>query len=183
MLRPLGRRQVARAAVPFLACAVPKRATATLKRAARVRAARIDGIYRAVARQNIPAGELVLLINGTLVDRPSRWTIQIGARRHITARDLPLKEMLRRYPWRFTNHSCDPNSCVVGRRLVALRDIRAGEEISFNYNTTEYELAEPFSCHCGSPRCAGTIRGFRYLTQAERESLLPQLAPHLRRRR
>jgi len=45
--------------------------------------------------------------------------------------------------------------------------------------TTEYDMAEPFACHCGSPRCFGTIRGFKHLTEDERERLRPFLAPHL----
>jgi len=35
---------------------------------------------------------------------------------------------------RFTNHSDDPNTRVVGDCTVAVRDIRAGEEITNDYN-------------------------------------------------
>lgn len=50
-----------------------------------------------------------------------------------------------------------------------------------SFNTTEFDLAEPFDCHCGSPGCFGTIRGFKYLTADERERLQPMLAPYLSR--
>lgn len=49
------------------------------------------------------------------------------------------------------NHSCDPNIGVLGQILfVARRDISEGEELTFDYDTTEI-VAEPFDCDCGSP--------------------------------
>jgi SET domain-containing protein len=66
-------------------------------------------------------------------------------------------------PWnpaRFVNHSCAPNceaQLVDGRVwLVALRDIAAGEELTFNYG---YDLTDykEHPCHCGAPECVGYI--------------------------
>ena len=63
-------------------------------------------------------------------------------------------------PARFLNHSCDPN-CEAepdsGRIwIVARRDIRAGEEITFNYG---YDLDDyrEHPCRCGAADCAGYI--------------------------
>ena len=63
---------------------------------------------------------------------------------------------------RHINHSCDPN-CearnVKGRIwIVALRDIEAGEELSYDYGyDLEHFLDHP--CRCGSELCAGYIVG------------------------
>ena len=66
---------------------------------------------------------------------------------------------------RYINHSCDPN-CHTEQYgntiwIVALRDIQAGEELTYNY---EYELddepAEP--CYCGAPHCCGYILAPHY---------------------
>ena len=62
----------------------------------------------------------------------------------------------------------------------SLRDILEGEEITFDYNSTEYDLSRPFRCLCGAERCLGYIRGYRYLTANDRESRLSILADHLR---
>ena len=58
------------------------------------------------------------------------------------------------------NHSCSPN-CEAqnmdgGIWIIALRDIRAGEEITFNYN---YDLTDykEHPCRCGAPNCVGFI--------------------------
>ena len=64
---------------------------------------------------------------------------------------------------RWINHSCDPNAEVeVGidpergawAHIVALRPVRAGEEIAYDYAFAA-EVAEP--CRCGSPLCRGFI--------------------------
>lgn len=45
---------------------------------------------------------------------------------------LDLNELSRTF-----NHSCNPNSFIKGKNeLVALRDIKKGEEITFDYSTT-----------------------------------------------
>ena len=59
---------------------------------------------------------------------------------------------------RYINHSCDPNcEALVTKRtiwIVALRDIQAGEELTYNYG---YELTETplHPCTCGTQNCCG----------------------------
>jgi len=63
----------------------------------------------------------------------------------------------------FFNHSCDPNSGFCGQIiLVAMRDIKAGEEVTFDYAMTVSEsvgsdMVFAMRCGCGSPRCRKTI--------------------------
>jgi len=63
----------------------------------------------------------------------------------------------------FFNHSCCPNSGFSGQIfLVAMRDIRAGEEITFDYAMTVSEsggsdMVFCLKCSCGSSLCRGTI--------------------------
>src|SRR5260370_18532393 len=59
-------------------------------------------------------------------------------------------------PARFINHSCEPN-CEAkpdGERiwLVAIREIRTGEEITFNYGF-DLEDYQHYICHCGALGC------------------------------
>ena len=77
---------------------------------------------------------------------------------------------------RFCNHSCNPNcyvdKWVVGDKLrmgiFAERQIKAGEELVFNYNVDRYG-ANPQPCYCGEPNCTGFIGG---KTQTERATKL-----------
>lgn len=61
----------------------------------------------------------------------------------------------------FVNHSCDPNcesDQVDGRVwIIALRDIAAGEELTYDYNIYDAEPGEDVSCHCGAANCRGTM--------------------------
>ncbi len=145
-----------------------------------MRTARAGDWLHVVAIRPVKAGETVLTLDGEELDRPSRHSIQLDERTHIEVTgDSPLEQLMLSHPWRFTNHSCDPNTRLVGRALVALKPVRAGDEITYNYNTSEWELAEPFECGCGSPDCERTIRGFKYVERQERERIRPLLAPHL----
>ena len=66
---------------------------------------------------------------------------------------------------RYINHSCEPN-CVVHRWRVrgiiracvfALRDIREGEELSFDYQWDRKRGRAVTKCYCGSEKCRGTL--------------------------
>ncbi|MFH1184197.1 MAG: SET domain-containing protein-lysine N-methyltransferase [Chloroflexota bacterium] len=67
---------------------------------------------------------------------------------------------------RYINHSCEPNCEAVtrGRRIWihALRDIRSGEELTYDYNLTgddedEEAEAEQYSCQCNARSCRGSM--------------------------
>ena len=67
---------------------------------------------------------------------------------------------------RWINHSCDPN-CVAdeqGNRvfIIAIKDIKAGEELNYDYGLILDErytakLKAEYPCWCGSKNCRGTL--------------------------
>jgi SET domain-containing protein len=70
----------------------------------------------------------------------------------------------------FLNHSCEPN-CEVdeidGRVWIfAIRDIGAGEELVWDYNL--YDDEDPAPCHCGSPKCRGTMYSHEWMATLRR---------------
>lgn len=71
---------------------------------------------------------------------------------------------------RWANHSCTPNAeteVVHGRIwLTALRKIRAGEEVAYDYNFPVDD--EPAPCRCGSRRCRGYIVGSQHAAKLRR---------------
>lgn len=119
----------------------------------------------------IPAGEVVLCFRGPMVPledvRDFTHCIQVDPSHYLGASG-GLDD--------YVNHSCDPNC---GLRfegedllLVALRDLEAGEEVSFDYSTCL--VAEPplDSCGCGSARCRGKIEAFQSLPTEMQERYL-----------
>lgn len=67
----------------------------------------------------------------------------------------------------YVNHSCEPNAGyrIQGTQadLIAIRDIAAGEEITYDYSTTMHNDRNEMQCECGAPSCRGLIRDFQYL--------------------
>src|SRR6266849_2793835 len=61
----------------------------------------------------------------------------------------------------FVNHSCHPN-CETDQIedrvwIIALRDVPAGEELTYDYNIYDAEPGEKSPCRCGAPNCRGTM--------------------------
>ena len=88
-------------------------------------------------------------------ERPTRHTVQVDAATHV---DVGFLSTL--------NHSCEPNVRLDTSRMlvVAERDIAPGEELRYFYPSTEWDMAEPFECRCGSRDCLGLIGGARHLS-------------------
>lgn len=136
------------------------------------RVIRDEGNHGALIRavQPLRAGEVVFYLEGEIVQQPTKYTIQLDAHNHV---------LTRSGMWMYMNHSCEPNVRidVAKREMIAIRDIPAGVEPMFNYNTTEWDMASPFACGCGTRSCVGTVRGFRHLTPAQRQAIRPWLSP------
>jgi len=74
----------------------------------------------------------------------------------------------------YINHSCEPNIGIrkVGRKLVmaAIRQIRAGEELAFDYSTvTGDDDSWTMRCKCGSGSCRKLVGPYGRLPRRRRE--------------
>jgi hypothetical protein len=60
---------------------------------------------------------------------------------------------------RYVNHSCNPTAKVdiKQKKLVALKPINSGDEITFDYLASERQIVAPFDCKCGSSNCIGRV--------------------------
>lgn len=84
-------------------------------------------------------------------------TVQTGADRHITL----MPEFLQ-----YINHSCEPNVFfnTATMQLVCIAPLQPGDEFAFFYPSTEWEMAQPFVCNCGSNECLQLINGASHLS-------------------
>lgn len=135
---------------------------------------------------NLRPGQVVLPFTGEIVDFAQANPVSLQL-----SENLFLKGETE--PDDYLNHSCDPNCCVRFFRgthilLVALRAVDAREELTFNYNTTEYDLLEQerifkapcaFECSCRAPGCVGKVAGFRHLPLSGKAGLKQLLSPFL----
>jgi SET domain-containing protein len=112
------------------------------------------------ARTNIAAGTAVIEYVGERISKDeSSRRCEAGNAFIFTLDDkTDLDGSVAWNPARWLNHSCDPNcdaEWIEGRIwIVANRDIRAGEELTFNYN---YDLEDyrEHPCRCGAANCVG----------------------------
>lgn len=136
---------------------------------------------RLIAILDIDAGATLFRIAGRETPHPTRYSLQIGRARHLDQGTAGTAEaIVRDFFWRYMNHHCEPTTVIRALDVIAARHITAGESVTFDYNTTEEALAEPFTCHCGSTDCVGVVRGARYLTPAQRARRDDRLPGYLR---
>lgn len=62
--------------------------------------------------------------------------------------------------------------------LAGAKGLSVGDELTFFYPSTEWDMAQGFSCFCGTPTCRGTIRGAKNMSSRELEGVW--LNPHIR---
>ncbi len=87
-------------------------------------------------------------------------------------------------PYKYLNHSCDPNTGIKGRvTMYALRDIAANEELTIDYATIEgderWEL--PSECLCGSKSCRRKISSVHTLPPERFKEYLPYVSTYFKK--
>lgn len=127
------------------------------------------GVY---ATQDIPAETKIIEYIGELIDKDESekraWAQHEHAEKTGDAA-VYIFTLSKKYdvdgnvPWntaRLINHSCDPNceAWIEGKRIFiySLRDIKAGEELGFDYGF-DIDCYEDHPCLCGSSDCVGYI--------------------------
>jgi hypothetical protein len=147
----------------------------------------IEG-FGVFTRMGFRRGELITIMQGERIPIPE---LKNRYRMSVERITDPLQVSERFYldmyaPFVQVNHSCDPNTAIVGKAdMIALRDIDRGEELTFDYSLTEWtwerfgEYYEwEMKCDCGAPSCRGIVTQFPFLplglkTQAFKRGTLP----------
>jgi uncharacterized protein len=116
------------------------------------------------AREPISKHEVVAVKGGHIFDRNRLRQIAplLGPAEIQIDDDLfigPLAAEERDSSMIFSNHSCEPNIGVKGQIVfVAMRDIRAGEELTHDWAMTDCDNAQ-MVCKCGAASCRKTVTG------------------------
>ncbi len=111
------------------------------------------------AMQNFSAGSVICPFSAAaILKEPTYLTVQIGEDEHIHLRPEYLQ---------YINHSCEPNVLfnTDTMQLECLKDIEAGDELCFFYPATEWDMAQPFECLCGTASCIKQVQGAKYLSK------------------
>jgi|GEM_PF-1371517 hypothetical protein len=136
---------------------------------------KIKGQSTIRAKSELPPGTLIFVHTDQIKVSNTRTSIQIGNNQHVEPGPYGS----------YTNHSCEPNAMIVSRAssesglaaiaLITFKPVKKGEEITFDYASTESRVtasAKLSACLCGSANCRGKIGGFHEITEAEQQRLI-----------
>ena len=121
------------------------------------------GLY---AAKNIKSGKIIINYKGKIITKKETDTNP----KYDNDKAIYLFNLNNRYDVdgdfeyntaRLINHSCNPNCEVNGKGLklwiFALRNIKKGEELSYDYGFAYDKDYKQFVCKCGSKNCVGYI--------------------------
>ncbi len=150
-----------------------------------VRAAEDRGGYTVIANEPIAKGELIVVWSGTLVDGTELASLPPAVRRHSlqVEENHYLVSLTDCEPPDYVNHSCAPNAGLSGQiGLVAMRDIRPGEEVTYDYAMSDGSSYDEFECCCGAAQCRGFISGDDWKRSELWQRYQGYFSPYLQRR-
>ncbi|KAH7357076.1 hypothetical protein BKA65DRAFT_220890 [Rhexocercosporidium sp. MPI-PUGE-AT-0058] len=102
----------------------------------------------------------------TKTDKPTYATVQMGKNEHLNLNsDLV-----------YINHSCEPSLIfdLAPESLSILagpKGLKPGDELTFFYPSTEWDMAQGFDCFCGAETCRGFISGAKTMRKEQLEGL------------
>jgi hypothetical protein len=105
------------------------------------------------ANHNFDKGQVLVKFNASkMQDFPDHLTVQLGLNSHIHL----IPDYLQ-----YVNHGCSPNVLFNTNTMEfeSVSPIQKGDELRFFYPATEWSMAQPFNCNCGSANCIGQITG------------------------
>lgn len=142
------------------------------------------GGYGVFAVAPIAAGEIVVMWGGEIVATEEFEQLPESIRIHCLQVEEELYLVVRELgPADMVNHSCDPTVGMSGHAgLVALRPIKPGEEIAFDYAMTDSSPYDEFDCACGSRLCRGRVTGADWQRPDLQARYAGYFSPYLERR-
>lgn len=128
--------------------------------------------------EDIKKGEHIAFVTGKLVKKATKTVAEASGKE--MALWYGITDVVWLDPvdtiWRYFNHSCEPNTAIVGtRKVIALRNIKKGEELAFDYSMTDGDLLWEMKCTCGSKKCRKTLYSIQRLDQKVVDRHMPYI--------
>ncbi len=130
-----------------------------------------------VSTRSIKKGEMICRLQGkeiTIKQLIRAYKIKLRDTDPLQVADTKYIDLEK--PYIYINHSCNPNAAIVRYNdLIAIKNIKAGEEITFDYSANEYQSEQHWQewpgiwkikCRCGSTKCRKVITDWAYSPKA-----------------
>ena len=135
------------------------------------------------ALRDFEKDELILQVEGKVVETDNPASFPKEIQDHWFPFDKQGKKhkyVLPKAPWKYLNHSCNPNAGIKNNReIVAIRPIKKGEEIVFDYamnNIDDWKM----KCECGSKNCRKLVSNFEALDKETKKKYLDYVIDYIR---
>lgn len=117
------------------------------------------------AKRKIPKGTVIVLVSKIGKD------VRVYTKVQYDKFSKSYKAILKKYAYewegnlyfctdnvKYLNHSCEPNISNFNDFDIAIKDIKAGEELTYDYGLILPKWVKPLRCNCGSKNCRKIIR-------------------------
>lgn len=136
-------------------------------------------------RSPIAKGEVVAVFGGFATPAHQFREMPADRQRHAiqVADDIYLVGGEERSLGDYVNHSCDPTAHLAGEiTLVAARDLAVGDQLTYDYATSDSAPYDEFECECKAERCRGKVTGEDWMNPVVQRWYEGCFSPYLQRR-
>ncbi|MFH1253379.1 MAG: SET domain-containing protein-lysine N-methyltransferase [Candidatus Uhrbacteria bacterium] len=139
---------------------------------------KVKGLF---AKRTIKRGEKIFTVEGPIINYPfppnyrigPTW-VMVGKRSWI----IPTNDS----PCPAIKHSCNPNAGFIKKNIVvAMKTIKANQEITIDDSITEADPNWRKKCHCGEKNCRQIIRSIQYLPEKIYKKYLPFIPEYMQK--
>ena len=134
------------------------------------------------ANKNMKKDELIFVFKGIKLKKvPGPWQVgpnwlQVDIKTWVKPKENS--------PGRYLNHSCNPNAGIKGNQLiVAIKNIKKGQEITIDYSMSETEPQWKMKCSCKSKNCRKIIRTYQHLPNKIKKKYKGYISKYIKTKR
>lgn len=137
-----------------------------------------SGIY---SKDKIKKGEFIAYLEGNFVEKVSKNAKD--------AKSIPLwygiTDKIWLDPlntiWRYFNHSCEPNTAIVGRKkVIALKSIAPDTELTFDYSMSDGDTLWEMPCSCKTSSCRKKIYSIQRIPEKVFRNHMPYVPTYFK---
>lgn len=129
--------------------------------------------HRVHAVEALAKGEELCTFSGKPVD--FKETLELGSRESFAFQVGRNLYIYLDEPYRYFNHSCDPNCGITpDLKMITLKQVAKDEELRWDYSTSMLEHHWTMECECGEQNCRHIIGDFNTVPKKQQRYYLDQ---------
>lgn len=134
------------------------------------------------ADEKIARGEVIQRINGKIVRKRPKTSREAHAIMNWIGVGKETWINTSGTPFRYINHSCEPNAAIIGKKtVIAIRPIKKDEEIFMDYSMTDGDPLWSMKCVCNTKHCRKIISSIQSVPAQAFKKHMPHIPRNFQR--